>query len=794
MAYDVENNIIHVYKHDDPTTKIATSNPGSIMTLKTVEQMSYVGDELAYDTMLADLMQERSFQNGQAVYDTQLTDFPYGSPIELNNSGANIQRRFYVDTSHKISNHVYEYDNVSVIGVLDRQYFKGNVYQLTTFGTILAQIVGASGTIFSYDCSNVSDILVAGWLPYSTKREALKQLLFATNVHAFWDDSTATVIFDYIDHTSLKTIDDANIFDDGRLEYLQLATHINVTEHTFFAFTEGQALVTLFDNSAGNASENELVVFNNAPIIVSSLVTTGSLTFTDASTDSAVVTGRGKLQGYPYQHTTFKVERDAGVTNRQAYEADVSDAYLVSFLNSENVADRLADYYFNRYLLHATIKVDGESCGHYYTLKDAFKTVHTGFLQKMEKVYSSFIKAQCEFLCGVNESIESNTFSRYYILYYNPNKVDDVSDPRSVAQTGTWTVPSGVHKIRVALIGGGKGGDSGFPGEPGTTSGTGGKGGAAGASGHGGNIYVFTLDVEPGQVFDYSLGVGGAGGAQLSYSTYQTTKTNNPGSDGTDTTFGLNGGTKVYSSADGAPSDIGWYCLPINNQCGKPGWDMSEAVGGDGGSAGEASDVATDTLKRKGSDGTAAKFMNVTANGGVGADGIVVTAPTSFKEHNPDAQAFIDAVNYKYQVGIAGGGGGGGAIAGTAGAGGIPSNTSSYYYDQSHPLRDGDSGCWHEVNTNKGGNGGNGASAGSYSKSWFSRTNGYGFIDVLGSGGRGGFGGGGGGGAAASRTGTQTFMWLMMEFAPNSTAPAAGAGGSGGKGQDGSDGGIIIFI
>lgn len=841
MAYNISDNTIHVYQHDDPTQEIATVSSDSVMKLRTTEQISYLGDELAFDTMDLEARQERSFQNGQAVYDTQLTAFPYGSPVRHENAGGGIDRTFYIDTSSRIGNHVFRYDCASIIAMLDRQTFGGNVYGMTYFYAVLEGILGASGTIFDYDCTNVRNVLVSGWIPYGTKRTALQQLLFATNVHAFWDKTNQRVVFDYIDHTSAGTVADANIFDDGKVEYPQLATNVSVVEHDFFFYnSENVSPVVLYDNTQGNSADTEFVKFSGAPIHVGSLVTTGTLTISNATTDSCYVTGRGKLTGKPYFHVTMPISRKANVATRQEYNIAVNDAYLISFLNSENVADRLADYYFDRYVVKADIKQQGdEECGKFYTLKDSFGDTQTGYLQKMEKVYSSFVRSSCEFICGVDEEYEANTFHYFRTIYHNTNTYNDEPEPGTAPLVGTWTVPAGVTKIRVVLVGGGKGGDSGTPGSPGEASGAGGKGGKAGASGSGGKIFITTIDVNPGDVFNYSLGEGGAGGAILTYADYQTLGHERYGADGGDTTFQKVGDSTVYSSGNGASTDIGFHFTAVGSMIAMPGGDMTWGAGGDGGDAGQTSDNADETAKRTGKPGQSVQFQTLNVSGGAGGAGTFVSAPTSFNTiinqqytaltglyyvangQNPPpvwyaytsasdkqglwnnakiGQNYIDYTGWKCSVGIPGGGGGGAAFSQQGGAGGAGWNESSYPsnfygdYDTGRVLRDGDSWCWHETNKTHGGNGGAGANAtASYVKYQYSRDSNYGYTWALGIGGRGGFGGGGGGGAAASVSKQSTVQWLFTEFVESTTKPTGGAGGYGGKGQDGADGGIIIY-
>lgn len=816
MAYSIDDNEINVYEANDPSTTLATVSASRINTLKEIDQISYLGDELVYDTMRLDALQEMTISGGIPVFDTQLTGFPYGSLFRHSNSGGSIDRTFFLDTSKQIGKHAYQYDLVSIIGMLDRQIFQGNVYNRQYFSTVLTAIVGASGTLFDYSCTNVANVLISGWLPFGTKRDALQQLLFATNVHAFWDAANNRVVFDYINHTTAGTIADARIFESGSVEYPQLATKVLITEHAFFPYTVGKQLETVFDNTTGYSLNGELVQFQSAPIITSSIVTTGNITLTDVTSDSAVVTGRGTVKAYLYTHTTFQVEQSANVTDRKEYEITVTNAYLISVLNSETVADRLADFYFNRFLVKDGIKLSGEECGKFYTVKDAFNVSRTGFLQKMEKVFSSFIKASCEFLCGVTGVFPSNTFSRYTHFYYDPNNSD--AHPSS----GTWTVPSGATKARIILIGGGHGGSSGIPGEPGDTSGNGGKGGEPGTPGEGGNIYEFTLDVVPGDKYDYVLGTGGVGGAGLTYATYQSTQQPNAGSAGGDTTFKKQGSNTTYSSASGVPSEVGWFCMANNLVMAKPG-DQGKR-GGNGGNAGQNSDVASDTSQRTGTAGEGVEYGGTTYAGGSGGVGTFVTAPTSFAAVNAltanqiisagvyvlengtktlrtpqydfaqgmknlatTGTNYCNAYGWKYQMGISGGGGGGGALGVAGSAGGAGSNNSSYpsvlCLDTDNPLQEGNTYCWHEINTTKGGNGGKGANAMTFTMG-----------NLSGKGGNAGWGGGGGGGCASSRTGSNSIQWLLVEFAENSSAPTPGASGNGGAGQQGSYGGIVIYM
>lgn len=69
----------------------------------------------------------------------------------------------------------------------------------------------------------------------------------------------------------------------------------------------------------------------------------------------------------------------------------------------------------------------------------------------------------------------------------------------------SWTVPAGVRRVRLAIVGGGRGGQGGQGGTPSTP-------GAGGGGGYPGGAIVVDLDVTPGQVLSGVIGAGGPRG------------------------------------------------------------------------------------------------------------------------------------------------------------------------------------------------------------------------------------------------------------------------------------------
>lgn len=147
-----------------------------------------------------------------------------------------------------------------------------------------------------------------------------------------------------------------------------------------------------------------------------------------------------------------------------------------------------------------------------------------------------------------------------------------------ITQSGTWTAPAGVTKLRVIIGQGGQGGGQGQDGYwksagssnisfSGYTSGE----GARGVDGHGGKIWFGTVNINEQQGFQVSIGVGGA--PSWTYGT--------AGSEGGESTFG------PYSSANGEVYPNGFTDVASGDSFGRTGVAIPLLGSGDGGRGGD---------------------------------------------------------------------------------------------------------------------------------------------------------------------------------------------------------------
>lgn len=595
---------------------------------------------------------------------------PYGMPVWWYYKETLIGK-FYSKSNRRDGLYGYKLELVSAIGLLDRLPHAGDVYDGQTFAAVIAGIIPS--TISYTLASDVAALPVYGWLPYANGEEKsartnLQQLLLASGV-SIVKASDGNMHFQFLSvPASPPAISDGYVYADGdSVEKGAPATDVEVVEHSFAAFDTDEA-VTLYDNSDGSGtSEQQTVVFERAPC--HSLAATDNLRIIESGVNYAVVAGMGKLIGKVYSHLQNVVSYKTGATGAKS-TASVTEATLVSIVNSANVAQRVGSYYSSARRIKSSFRLGSEKPNDTVTIRNAYNEVDTAIIAKMQLEVSSFIRAKAELITGYSPTGLGNNFavSRVY-----------------TAGTTQITLQKG---DRVILIGGGQGGQSGGNGEPGkngTTSdhGDGGAGGQKGKGGAGGKVFVFTAPASG--TYTVTIGVGGAGGVPGSADGAAPVD----GSPGGATTITING--VVYSSANGASTAfVRDFINGVNYAT--PGVDGAD--GGDGGTpnisgTGKGEDVTYNGTTYTGGAQGAVVYDHIAGVGGGGsgaAEGANGTAGTDGRAYYSSSYGGYvsdggngakgaDAIAPEAQTNTDGRGGRGGSGGGGGGGGGMSNTT-----------------------------------------------------------------------------------------------------------------------
>ena len=496
----------------DESEPILTFDNSTIESVSEESAVSLIGDELFIDQFVPVLKYEvflryvfapsnyDRFKTADGLilcskYNYDLRGLPYGTPIHFY-SNNRICGEFFSENVERVGKDLYKVNAVSAIGLMDRQRSKGGIYTGQRFDTVLREIVGDE---YEYTINeDVAKLQVYGWLPHTTRRRNLHQLLMAYGVTIVRNDNGG-MLFTYLANSTPQEIPSSRIYQGGKVAYDEPASRVEVVEHTYhyLASTEEEIL---FDNATTNsdAVTNAVITFDK-PVYPDSLRVEGggSLKISSSGVNYAVVSGVGVLVGKPYVHTTRLVSMD----NEDAVKEKVvrvEDATLVTLANSENVLTRVAEYYFNATTVENAIIVETEKCGRRFTMENAFHEYTSGFISKMSTSVSSIKKAVCEIIQDYIPKAQGSAYTNVVVL---------------PAASGTWTIPQAVFdktspNIRVVLIGGGedgKAGSSGANGKDATTyaGGKGGIGGLGGLGGAGGKVYSTSIDCKGITKFTY---------------------------------------------------------------------------------------------------------------------------------------------------------------------------------------------------------------------------------------------------------------------------------------------------
>ena len=487
--------------------------------------------------------------------------YTYGVPVLCYWKGE-LLGKFFMTSMLRVGKELWQITAVSAVGLLGKQRHYGGIYRGSTFEEVTADIIGGAVTY------TIDDILkkqvVYGYLPVSTRRDNLHQLLFAMGA-SIRKDSSGDIFITALKDDTASEIPDGRIFEGGSVKHTDVSAKVIVHEHTFNAYDtdeevklyDGEVTAETITTPMGATVTGSIVLFSNPMHDL----TVESGTILESGVNYAVLAPGGGviLRGKQYTHAMRAVVRPSTATADATENSKVVEkATLVSLLNSEAVADRLYSYYTSAETIETEILVEQERPGDSVTFNDPFDSPAAGLVTSMVMSPSGILRAEVEIVSGY--SPDSDPGNAYSSL-------------ATFTEDGTWVSPV-TGKARIVLIGGGDGGWSGGDGEAGEYSvgagyGQAGAPGVAGLYGNGGKILVATVDVVEGESYPIKIGVGGNGGVNNGVESVQ-------GGLGTATTFG-----ELHTSALGAPSSSGYTELFSGDIYGKRG--KSGIAGGKGG-------------------------------------------------------------------------------------------------------------------------------------------------------------------------------------------------------------------
>lgn len=681
-------------------------------------------------SLIADSLEPNTLNATVRCSDSSILEFEQDTRLTYVHS-TDLPAYFYIQDITRTGPDEYAISAMSAIGrLIHGEQHYGGIYTGQTVGQVIPEICGPVPCVVK---TNLQDVQIYGWLPIASRRDNLAQVLFAVGA---WirDDLDGVLHIERLWDGYTANITQAQIYQGPSMSYGAKVTQVVVTEHQY---VQGGEEVTLFE---GQSQQGDIITFSEPAY---NLRASGFSILESNANYAKITAGNGTLIGSAYIHNTRQISADVS----QAAEPNVvtvSDATLVSLVNSSDVAQRLAQYYACLATFDGDILPGQQLDGNVVGIYDPFdRQMVQACLKSLDIKISGTLKATVSALVG-----------------FKPPQVDDSQtlDERIVLTgSGTYQIPAGTTLIRYVLISGAQGGHCGQKGgDVGTSPSVswsdptwgdqyrgcgladGGVGGEGGAPGAGARILEGTLDISDIASIPYSCGLGGLGAA------YDPDDPD--GAAGSDTELGA-------ATTAGAQAPEDGYTDPITGE--KYGGIGDQGIPG-GKGAGKAAEVTTVD------DETVQLFdpaESVTdEDGNTWSDGLTETEADA-----PDRVAMEmrenDGARIWYSRGL-----GAGAAAGANGSG--PGPEASVSVRSSSIVATAASGL-------------DGATPALTPKK----------PAQYGKGGRGGYGGGG-----ASSGGLAVGSTDSSDYTVSITAGTGGIGGNGGPGGPGGDGCIILYI
>lgn len=669
--------------------------------------------------------------------DEHLEDYQYGSVVRYYHSG-NLVGKFYLEKIEQVGKWDWKFSCVSDMGMLVSSDHYGGLYTGQKAKDVIADVIGG---VVPYTLEeSLQNVEIYGWLKKATRRDNLRDVLFAMGAQVVRDANGDAVFQPYEAEPQPYTIQPSTFYKTGSsVNNGTPATQAILTEHAYAARTTDET-ETLYDGeivgedivTPKGAKVNGIIVVFDEPHYDLSV---SSAQLLEYGVNYAVLgsAAYGSLTGKKYTHTQRTLVRDGKATGVPNVVRS-SKCTLVNIRNSPSVADRLIAFYGYATKVTVDMAVTTQKPGDFVNFIDPYGRPMYGYIQSLEITMSKVMKAKATIICGFIPPVDVPMYLHHEFFFSN----------------ATWTVPDGVTSVRVVCIGGGPGGSSGGAGNPGKAGpkrsfsssvtnsvtyyaevvwGYAGEGGKLGPGAQtGAKVFSTTIPVTPGQQFNIVIGARGSGAP--SNSSLEPIA----GSPGGATTFGTD-----VSSDSGSPVPNGYLEEITGHTYALPGSDGIAGAKGVGFNGDTEHPVTAIEI------GPSVTWNGVTTNPGLQQSNVMKSSTEGGSWTNPNGGAWE---NY-WAKGL-----GGGAAAGVNG--GSSEDTTA------------------------------GAPGGSPAKR-APKTN-------PGDGGDGGHGGGGGGGAGATEQSRRYSKDVAHNVKPsylNQNSP--GVGGNGGPGGDGAPGACFIY-
>jgi hypothetical protein len=311
---------------------------------------------------------------------------------------------FYLDEWENQSDTVSLFHAVDMLGVLDRQPYRGGIWTGAGIAVedLLEVVLGSVYVPYELDAALVGTE-VTGWLPAGSVREALQQLAFAVGASVSCSRSGSIKIYKTkiaADEPGEVTITRSQIGQGSPLALRSQVTGVEVTAHNYVAGTED---VELYDDIL--AAGTHEIVFSEPAHSLSAI----GATITESGANYAILEvstlGAVVLSGKRYIDTTAvtRITTPGLTAGVRPNVLKITDAYLVSNANVAAVAGRVHAYFQQRYRQRMRLFAPTAEVGQVAVIDTLYQKQIRGVIEKISIDLAGGFVAEAEVVGVQNE-------------------------------------------------------------------------------------------------------------------------------------------------------------------------------------------------------------------------------------------------------------------------------------------------------------------------------------------------------------------------------------------------------
>ena len=304
----------------------------------------FQGDELKGVKLIQEIdpiSSEISINTGDfTVYSKSGIEFSFTTkqPISVYFNGR-LQSTVFVKKSVRKTKSTWQIQGEDYIGILDGIYYYGGIYNNVSAGILISDIFSVANVPYSIE-NGLNDIIISGYIPYTTCREALMQVAFAIQAVVDTSNSDVVKIFSLDDEVKQKIPLD-RIFQGQNFPEDDAVTGVEVVSHTYKAINEESIVYEAEESGTGNG----IFVKFSEPMHTLNIIN-GEILESGANYARIDAYSGCVLSGKKYEHTmqTKRLDNPYVLASEAKKIASISNATLVSANNIDNVLNKCYNY------------------------------------------------------------------------------------------------------------------------------------------------------------------------------------------------------------------------------------------------------------------------------------------------------------------------------------------------------------------------------------------------------------------------------------------------------------------